>query len=164
MWWICLLPYPDVSMQLHDWWCSLIDWCVGLGHQSEYIWGVVWSGGFSRSVYLLARPSKHVADILRRHPGPQDVPVCDLHQSDGNLTLELSVQSRVDLLPLFVRQMEILFRVSAASAPISPSKEVTNSEKCWGCWRHTSRYIFFFARSASCRHFSGVFTEWYLES
>ena len=60
----------------------------------------MWSGRFSRSVYLLARPSKHVADILRRHPGPQDAPVCGLHQSDGNLTLELFVQSGVDLLPL----------------------------------------------------------------
>ena len=58
------------------------------------------------------------------------------------------------------RRLAILFRVAVASTPSSPSTEETKEENCRCCWRQASRYIFFFARSASCRHFSGVFAEW----
>ena len=40
--------------------------------------------------------------------------------------------------------MAIILRVAAAFMPISPSAEATNGEKYRLCWRHASRYIFFF--------------------
>ena len=40
------------------------------------------------------------ANCLRRHPGPPDVPVCGPHQSDGNLTLDVSAHPGVGLPPL----------------------------------------------------------------
>ena len=32
------------------------------------------------------------ANIVRRHPGPPDAPVCDSHQSYGNPTLDVSIR------------------------------------------------------------------------
>ena len=40
------------------------------------------------------------ANLVRRHPGPPDAPVCGLHQSDGNLTLDISTRPGVGLPPL----------------------------------------------------------------
>ena len=57
-----------------------------------------------------------------------------------------------------------LFRFAVASIQTIPSTEATNGEKYLNCWRHASRYTRFFPLSASCRHFSRVFTAWILAS
>ena len=57
-----------------------------------------------------------------------------------------------------------LFRVAVASTPSNPSTKATKGDKCLPCWKHASRYIRFFPLSASCKHFSGVFTKWVLAS
>ena len=62
------------------------------------------------------------------------------------------------------RRLAILFRVAVASTPRSPLTKAMKGETCQRCWKQASKYICFFARSASCRHFSGVFAEWDLES
>ena len=62
------------------------------------------------------------------------------------------------------RRLDILFGVDFASTPIIPSTEATKIKKCQRCWRHDSKYIFFFACSASGRHFYSVFAEWELTS
>ena len=58
---------------------------------------------------------------------------------------------------LVARQLDILFKVTVASHPSSPSTEATKGENCRRCWRHASRYVCFFPLSTSCRHFSGSF-------
>ena len=40
-------------------------------------------------------------NIVLRHPGPPDAPVCGPHQSDGDPTLNVSVSTRLGLPPLF---------------------------------------------------------------
>ena len=62
------------------------------------------------------------------------------------------------------RRLVILFRESFSSTPMIPSTEATNGKKCRSCWKHESKYIFFLARYASWRKFSGVFPEWDLAS
>ena len=39
-------------------------------------------------------------NILRRHPGPLDSPVCGPHQSDGDTDIYVSARPRVGLPPL----------------------------------------------------------------
>ena len=51
------------------------------------------------------------------------------------------------------RRLAVLFRVAVASTPSSLSTEATKVENCRHFWRQSSKYIFFFASSASCRHF-----------
>ena len=89
-------------------------------------------------------------------PWTPDSPVCGLHQSDGNPTLDISARPRVGLTPLFARRLDKLFRVSPASTPSIPSTDATKGNKFERCWWHASSYIFFFDLSASCRHFSSV--------
>ena len=57
------------------------------------------------------------------------------------------------------RRLAILFRVAITSNPRILLIESTKGEKCRRCWRQAYRYIFFFARSTSCRHFSSFFAE-----
>ena len=42
-----------------------------------------------------------VTNFVHRHPGTPDTPVCGLHQSDGDPTLDISAGPRVRLPPLF---------------------------------------------------------------
>ena len=62
------------------------------------------------------------------------------------------------------RPMANLFKFAFAFTPISTFTEAIKVEKFWCCWRHDSRYIYFFSLSASCKHVSGVFAEWDLAS
>ena len=41
------------------------------------------------------------AGIVRRQPGPPYAPLCGLHQSDGNPTLDVSARPVVGIMPLF---------------------------------------------------------------
>ena len=43
----------------------------------------------------------------------------------------------------FVRQLDILFRISSASKPSNLSMETMQGKTCWIFWRQASRYIFF---------------------
>ena len=45
------------------------------------------------------------ADFVRRNPGPPDAPVCGLHQSDGDPTLDVSARPGVGL-PLIFRESD----------------------------------------------------------
>ena len=66
------------------------------------------------------------ANLVRRHHGPPDAPVCGLHQSDGNPTLYVSSRPRVGLLPLFCEATGYPFQVflqrplRTLSTPVSP--------------------------------------------
>ena len=40
------------------------------------------------------------ANLMRRHPGTPDTPVCGLNQSDDNPTLDVSVRPGVGLPPI----------------------------------------------------------------
>ena len=41
------------------------------------------------------------AEIVRWYPGPPDATVCGPHQSDGNVTLYISIRPGVGMPPLF---------------------------------------------------------------
>ena len=49
------------------------------------------------------------ADIVRRHPGPPNAPVCGLYQIDCDLTLYISARPRVGLPPLCCEATGYLF-------------------------------------------------------
>ena len=78
-------------------------------------------------------------NLVRRHPGPPDAPVCGPHQSDGDPTIDVSARPIVGLMPIFARRLDILFRVAVASAPSSPSMEEKKGWDCWRYWRHASK-------------------------
>ena len=107
--------------------------------------------GISRRAYLKSLtlvPSSHCGSCMLilcvGNLDPPDAPVCGPYQSYGNPTVDVSAHPGVGLPPLFRRRLAILFRVSTASTPSSPSTEVTNGEKCWRWWRHASGYIFWY--------------------
>ena len=58
-------------------------------------------GGFPARLSEKLQPSAVLplgalhADFLCRHPGSPDLPVCGLHQSDGNPSLAVSARTRV---------------------------------------------------------------------
>ena len=111
-WMVCLIYVMVMSVQLDACWWSLYSFCGGLGHQSQYICGVVWGGSCAGFGVFLARLSNQVDPgvivplqdlhdtLMYRHPGPPDAPVCGPHQSYGNPTLDVSTRRRVRLLPL----------------------------------------------------------------
>ena len=94
--------------------------------------------GFSWPGYLSARLPEEVdpgaifplreldANLVLRQPGPPDAPVCGLHQSDGNPTLDVSVRPGVGLLPLCCEADDYPFQGSRClhtQEPISGSDE-----------------------------------------
>ena len=103
-------------------------------------------------------------NFVRRHPGPPDTLVCGPHQSDGDPTIDVSAHPCVGCRHFFVRRLAIFFSMAVASTPSSPLEETIKEKKCQCILRQAFRYIFLFALSTSCRHFSGVFAEWYLAS
>ena len=81
----------------------------------RYFCGVVGGGRFSGFGAFLERLLEEVysgavlplqalhTDIMCPPTGPLDAPVCGLHQSDGNPTLEISARTRVGLIPFFCK-------------------------------------------------------------
>ena len=47
-WMVCLISVMVMSVHLDACWWSLYSFCGGLGHQSQYICGVVWGGSRAR--------------------------------------------------------------------------------------------------------------------
>ena len=154
------LPYPFMSVRSAVCWCYLFYCCFGLGRQAQCIYGVGRGRGFDMSGDLPARIYEQVntsailplraldADLVLQHHGPPDAPVCGPHQSDGDPNIDVSAHHGVGLTPLYCE---------AAGYPFQGSRihhtqyRINGGDECRKCrhfWRHASRHMFFFSRSA----------------
>ena len=64
-------------------------------------------------------------NLVRRHPGPPDAPMCGLHQSDGAPTLDVSASPRVGFPPLYGKAAGYYF----SGKPSPPQPEAYQQRK-----------------------------------
>ena len=85
--------------------------------------GLSWTGDISARLPEYVEPGAVFplqaldANIVRRHPGPLDAPVCDPHQIDGDPDIYVSTRPRVGFPPLCCR---------AAGYPFQGSRRLHN--------------------------------------
>ena len=69
--------------------------------------GLSWPGNLSTCLPEEVEPGSVFplqeldANLVLRHPGPPDAPLCGPHQSDGDPNIDVSARPRVGLPPLF---------------------------------------------------------------
>ena len=102
--------------------------------------------------------------LMCRYPVPLDSPVCGLHQSYGNPTIDVSARPRVGLPSLCFAVAGYPFQGSRRLHTQYPIKGVDKCQKMSILLEACLQVHFFFDRSSSWRHFSGVFAEWDLAS
>ena len=73
------------------------------------------------------------ADIVRRHPGPPDAPVCVPHQSDGGPTIDVCARPGVGLLTLCYE---------AAGYPILGSRRLHTKKLAHQRRRQRAKYFY----------------------